>query len=73
MRTELFTRTTRQLSLSTAGEKYLSQCRQALQLLTQTKRDIEEDYAEIQGELRIAISSDLGRNLVSKWLDGLAS
>ncbi|CAI3925820.1 DNA-binding transcriptional regulator [Commensalibacter communis] len=67
--TELFTRTTRQLRLSTAGEKYLPQCQQALQLLTKAKRDIEEDYAEIQGELRITISSDLGRNLVLKWLD----
>jgi len=67
--TELFIRTTRQLRLSTAGEKYIPQCEQALRLLKQAKQNMIEDMDTVDGELRIALSSDLGRNLVIPWLD----
>ena len=66
---ELFVRTTRHLRLSTAGERYLPQCEQALILLEQAKQNIKDDLEVIDGELRVAISSDLGRNLVTPWLD----
>jgi len=66
---ELFMRTTRQLRLSAAGEKYLPQCEQALLLLDQAKQNIKGDLGVVEGELRIAVSSDLGRNLVIPWLD----
>ena len=66
---ELFIRTTRQLRLSTEGEKYIPQCEQALRLLKQAKQNIIDDMDTVDGELRIALSSDLGRNLVIPWLD----
>lgn len=66
---ELFTRTTRQLRLSSAGEKYIPQCEQALLLLDQAKQNMKDDLDIVDGELRMALSSDLGRNLVSSWLD----
>ena len=66
---ELFIRTTRQLRLSTAGERYIPQCEQALQLLKQARQNIKNEQDIIEGELRLAISSDLGRNLVIPWLD----
>lgn len=66
---ELFVRTTRKLRLSKAGERYLPQCQQAIQLLEQARRGIKDGQALIEGELRIALSSDLGRNLVVPWLD----
>ena len=68
---ELFVRTTRQLRLSPAGERYLPQCEQALQLLEQAQQNIREDQQRIDGELRISLSSDLGRNLVIPWIDTL--
>lgn len=68
---ELFIRTTRQLRLSSAGERYLPQCEQALQLLEQAQQNIREDQQRIDGELRISLSSDLGRNLVLPWIDVL--
>lgn len=37
---ELFVRTTRQLRLSNAGEKYLPQCEQALNMLEQARHNI---------------------------------
>lgn len=66
---ELFVRTTRHLRLSAAGERYLPQCEQALAMLAQAKMNIKDDLDVIDGEVRIALSSDLGRNMVINWLD----
>lgn len=66
---ELFIRTTRQLRLSSAGERYIPHCEQALQMLEQGRQQIRSDLAVVEGELRIAVASDLGRNLVRPWLN----
>jgi len=66
---ELFIRTTRQLRLSSAGERYIPQCEQALLMLDQARLNMKDDLDSVDGELRIALSSDLGRNLVIPWLD----
>lgn len=66
---ELFVRTTRSLRLSNAGEKYLPQCEQAMGLLELARQNVKGDLDIIDGELRIAIPSDLGRNLITPWLD----
>ncbi|GEM79787.1 LysR family transcriptional regulator [Vibrio superstes] len=66
---ELFIRTTRQLRLSPAGERYLPQCEQALQLLEVAKLNVQEDLDVLGGEIRIALSSDLGRNVITPWID----
>jgi len=66
---ELFVRTTRQLRLSSAGERYIPQCEQALLMLDQASQNMKDDLDVVDGELRIALSSDLGRNLVIPWLD----
>jgi len=66
---ELFIRTTRQLRLSSAGERYIPQCEQALLMLDQARQNMKDDLDIVDGELRISLSSDLGRNLVTPWLD----
>lgn len=66
---ELFIRTTRRLRLSSAGEKYIPHCEQALLTLKEGRQLISSDLAVVAGELRIAVSSDLGRNLVRLWLN----
>lgn len=66
---ELFVRTTRQLRLSSAGERYLPQCEKALSMLSQAKQNMCDDLDIIAGEVRIALSSDLGRHFVTPWLD----
>ncbi|MEZ8629404.1 LysR family transcriptional regulator [Vibrio lentus] len=66
---ELFVRTTRHLRLSTAGERYLPECEQALKMLEQAKLNMREELGVVDGEIRIALSSDLGRNLIIPWLD----
>ena len=67
--TELFIRTTRQLRLSSAGERYLPECEKALLVLELAKQNMQESLEFIEGSIRIALSSDLGRNLVTPWLD----
>lgn len=66
---QLFIRTTRQLRLSTAGERYLPHCQQALALLEQARQNMREQQDIVEGELRLSLSSDLGRNVVIPWLD----
>jgi len=66
---ELFIRTTRHLRLSVAGEKYLPNCEQALQMLDLAQQNVKDDLDIIDGELRISVPSDLGRNLILPWLD----
>jgi len=66
---ELFIRTTRQLRLSHAGERYLPQAEKALLMLEHARLQMRDDLEIVDGELRIAVSSDLGRNLVTPWLD----
>lgn len=66
---DLFIRTTRQLRLSHAGERYIPQCRQAVDMLTRARQNMQDDRDVVEGELRISVSSDLGRNLVTPWLD----
>ncbi len=66
---ELFIRTTRQLRLSSAGERYIPQCEQALLMLDQARQNLKDELDIVDGELRITLSSDLGRNLVTPWLD----
>jgi DNA-binding transcriptional LysR family regulator len=66
---DLFIRTTRQLRLSAAGERYLPKCEQAVQMLELAKQNVKNDLEVIDGELRISVPSDLGRNLILPWLD----
>jgi len=67
--TELFIRTTRHLRLSSAGERYIPQCEQALLMLSDAKQNIKNEQDIVDGDLRIAVSSDLGRNVALPWLD----
>jgi len=66
---ELFIRTTRHLRLSVAGERYIPKCEEALQTLELAKQNMREDLDIVDGELRISVPSDLGRNIILPWLD----
>ncbi|GAB2190071.1 LysR family transcriptional regulator [Sessilibacter sp. MAH1] len=66
---ELFQRTTRQLKLSPAGERFIPQIEQAVLLLTQIQQNSKNDLGVIDGEIRLAAPSDFGRNVVLEWLD----
>ena len=66
---QMFVRTTRQLRLTSEGERFIPLCQQALELLQQGQVLISEDQASINGEIRIAMSSEMGRNLMRLLLN----
>lgn len=66
---ELFVRTTRSLRLSQAGENYLPHCENAITTLDIAGQTLKQQPDVVEGELRIALSSDLGRNRIIPWLD----
>ncbi|MDO6446215.1 LysR family transcriptional regulator [Colwellia sp. 1_MG-2023] len=68
---QLFVRTTRQLRLTPEGERYLPLCQQALDLLQQGQVLINEEQKSICGEVRMAVSSEMGRNLMRVLLNNI--
>ena len=70
---QLFVRTTRQLKLSPEGESYLPLCQQALDLLQQGQTVINKEQLSINGDIRIAMSSEMGRNLMRNLLNEIMS
>ena len=68
---QIFVRTTRQLRLTPEGERYLPLCQQALNLLQQGQVLIHEEQKSISGEVRIAVSSEMGRNLMRVLLNNV--
>lgn len=66
---QLFIRSTRQLRITAEGERFLLYCRQALDALDEGKASLTAMRGKIAGEVRLSVSSDLGRNIVLPWLD----
>lgn len=66
----LFVRSTRSLRLTQPGERFLAQCRPALEALQQASQQLGAAEAQaLQGVLRLAAPSDLGRNVLLPWFD----
>jgi len=65
----LFTRSTRSMQLSDAGERYLPHARLMLSAQVQGQQALSAGRAALSGPLRISASSDFGRNLLLPWLD----
>ncbi|MDR7096643.1 LysR family transcriptional regulator [Hydrogenophaga laconesensis] len=65
----LFVRSTRSLRLTQQGERFLTQCRPALEALQQASHELGEGGDTLQGVLRLSAPSDLGRNVLLPWLD----
>ena len=65
----LFARTTRSLSLTPEGTQYLEHAREALRLLRAGRDALAAGKDGFGGTLKIAMPSDLGRNLLLGWLD----
>ena len=65
----LFVRTTRSLSLTAEGTQYLEHAREALRWLRAGSDALAAGKDSFGGTLKIAMPSDLGRNLLLGWLD----
>ena len=67
--TVLFIRSTRRLRLTSKGEQYLTQCKDAMVILDNAYAGLHDTDADLTGTIRLSASSDLGRNLILPWLD----
>lgn len=65
----LFERTTRQLRLSDAGERFLPHARATLASLAEAEQSVTSEVASLGYTLRIALPSDLGRGPLLAWLE----
>lgn len=64
----LFIRSTRSLRLTEQGERFLEQCRPALQALQQASQQLATGDQALRGVLKLAAPSDFGRNVLLPWL-----
>lgn len=67
--TRLFTRSTRSMQLSEAGERYLPHARVMIGALVQGEQALASGRGALSGPLRLSAPSDFGRNLLLPWLD----
>lgn len=65
----LFVRSTRKIRLTPEGESYLPMAKRALDTLQQGLAMVTEENQCIHGELRMAMSSEMGRNLMRELLN----
>lgn len=65
----VFVRSTRSLRLSAEGERLLPHLRQAMQTIAAARSAAASPDAVLQGELQVAMPSDLGRNVLLPWLE----
>lgn len=65
----LFVRSTRSLRLSPEGAVFLEHARLALNTLNEGQLALSTGHHQVQGVLRLAASSDMGRNVLLPWLD----
>ncbi|NUU04013.1 LysR family transcriptional regulator [Herbaspirillum robiniae] len=69
LNTRLFERTTRALRLTAEGALYLAHCQQALDALDDAQAALQAGRSAVSGKLRIAATSDFGRNVLQGWLE----
>lgn len=67
--TRLFTRSTRSMHLSEAGERYLPHARGMVDAQEQGRQALADGQSALTGPLRLSAPSDFGRNLLLPWLD----
>jgi DNA-binding transcriptional LysR family regulator len=64
----LFARSTRSLRLTVEGERYLPCAQEVLEVLREGQDRIHSEQPALQGILKIAAPSDLGRNVLLPWI-----
>lgn len=69
LNTRLFTRSTRSMQLSEAGERYLPHARVMIGAVEQGEQALASGRGALSGPLRLSAPSDFGRNLLLPWLD----
>ncbi|ASK92161.1 LysR family transcriptional regulator [Xanthomonas campestris pv. trichodesmae] len=67
--TRLLTRSTRSLRLTPDGERYLQYVRNVMEQLEAGRNAVAQGRKVIGGAIALSVPSDLGRNVLLRWLD----
>lgn len=65
----LFVRTTRSMRLTLEGERFLARCRPMLAGLNDAEQELASGQSVVSGTLQLTMPSDLGRNVLLRWID----
>lgn len=65
---KLFARSTRNLRLTSEGQRFLDGCEAGLGLILSAGESVAAGGGRIRGKIQLSVPSDLGRNLVLGWL-----
>jgi len=66
---QLFLRSTRNMQLTEEGQLFIESSREAIKILEIASNTLNNNNDQISGDLGLSMPSDLGRNIVSAWLD----
>lgn len=69
LQSKLFDRTTRSLRLTDEGQVFLRYSKIALQAIEDAEIALLDKKSAVKGKIRISASVDLGRNLLSPWIE----
>lgn len=73
LQSKLFDRTTRSLRLTDEGQVFLKYSKIALQAIDDAEVALLDKQSTVKGKIRISASVDLGRNLLSPWIEEFSS
>ena len=66
---QLFVRSTRNMQLTEEGQLFIESSREAIKILEIASNTLSNNNDQISGDLGLSMPSDIGRNIVSAWLD----
>ena len=66
---QLFVRSTRKMQLTEEGLLFVESSREAIKILELASNTLNNNNDQLSGDLGISMPSDLGRNIVSPWLN----
>lgn len=66
---QLFVRSTRNMRLTEEGQLFIESSREAINILELASNTLNNNNDQLSGDLGLSMPSDLGRNIVSAWID----
>jgi len=66
---QIFIRSTRNMQLTEEGKLFIESSREAINILDVASNTLNNNNDQVSGDIGLSMPSDLGRNIVSDWLE----
>lgn len=70
---QIFIRSTRNMQLTEEGKLFIESSKDAIQILEVASNTLNNNNDQVSGDIGLSVPSDLGRNIVSHWLEEFLS